>query len=708
MQGTKTDAGVLFEVEGEEPINASLDDNDNPRYQTDSFRMLFMKVLPCCKRFVHDWSDCPFSHPGEKARRRDPKVHQYTGIACPDMKKTGSCPRGDKCPYAHNVFEYWLHPTRYRSQLCNDGPKCRRRVCFFAHTIDQLRVPSSKPLGADEAPELPLLPPGQMEVGPIPVPAAAAPADAPYIHSPSAAHEPPAGSPRPHPAAGSAQTVSFAPPEGFMDVDRSDKLVAAAGGTASSSGDANSGAAMQVVTASLANVKSVIRSGTADRYQVIDMLTSLLRETLQDTPGASAREAMRLAASGPAEPTSAADVPPASDPFTAAARSSFDAPWPNEEASEVAGQAPSAAAISAALSGAPSSAAPAAADAAAAAADPDATDERVAPMRRAGLPAGPLPADEGLLGRPAGPPRQSSAPDTLLTARSTTSSAFASSRPTTTDGTNALLPQPSRGLEMSGRRAAAVSSTHMQAQQKQQQHAAAQQQQQAAQLQQQHQQLIQQLQQRRAALLAQGAYKRGGGSSLPSNVTMGRAQPPNMQGALEEYSRSGDVRVLQQFSALMGSPAVARSLSADYSMQGMYSVPLDASGYDLGGMNARDLHYSDAFAPSQFGDVSGAGYISGVEYNAPRMGSAPAYLDSSEAASDPYGSAYQQMFGSAYSGVFPGGSGAADAAGSPQLPRNRQSFDAYEAGYLAATGALGAAPEGTPPTSNASDWAKQQ
>ncbi|EIE22970.1 hypothetical protein COCSUDRAFT_15840, partial [Coccomyxa subellipsoidea C-169] len=113
-----------------------------------------LQVLPCCKRFVHDWSDCPFSHPGEKARRRDPKVHQYTGIACPDMKKTGSCPRGDRCPYAHNVFEYWLHPTRYRSQLCNDGPKCRRRVCFFAHTIDQLRVPSSKPISSSDAPDL--------------------------------------------------------------------------------------------------------------------------------------------------------------------------------------------------------------------------------------------------------------------------------------------------------------------------------------------------------------------------------------------------------------------------------------------------------------------------------------------------------------------------------------------------------------------------
>ena len=41
-------------------------------------------------------------------------------------------------------------PHRYRSQLCNDGPKCRRKVCFFAHTIDELRVPPSKPFVAPD------------------------------------------------------------------------------------------------------------------------------------------------------------------------------------------------------------------------------------------------------------------------------------------------------------------------------------------------------------------------------------------------------------------------------------------------------------------------------------------------------------------------------------------------------------------------------
>lgn len=44
---------------------------------------------------------------------------------------------------------------------------------------------------------------------------------------------------------------------------------------------------------------------------------------LQDTPGASALDALRLA-SGARSDASAA--PPA-DPFTAAAKSSFDAPW---------------------------------------------------------------------------------------------------------------------------------------------------------------------------------------------------------------------------------------------------------------------------------------------------------------------------------------------------------------------------------------------
>jgi hypothetical protein len=115
-----------------------------------SFFFLFLQVVPCSKRFVHDWTECPFAHPQEKARRRDPKIHTYTGIACPSMKKEGTCAFGDHCPYAHNVFEYWLHPTRYRTQLCNDGSNCRRKICFFAHSLDELRVPACKPFVSPE------------------------------------------------------------------------------------------------------------------------------------------------------------------------------------------------------------------------------------------------------------------------------------------------------------------------------------------------------------------------------------------------------------------------------------------------------------------------------------------------------------------------------------------------------------------------------
>ncbi|EIE23296.1 hypothetical protein COCSUDRAFT_15780, partial [Coccomyxa subellipsoidea C-169] len=120
-------------------------------YKADDFRMYCMKVLPCSKRFCHDWTVCPYSHPGEKAKRRDPRLYSYTGIACPNMKKDQSCTRGDACPYAHNVFEYWLHPTRYRTQLCNDGEKCARKICFFAHTLEELRVPANKPFVPPEA-----------------------------------------------------------------------------------------------------------------------------------------------------------------------------------------------------------------------------------------------------------------------------------------------------------------------------------------------------------------------------------------------------------------------------------------------------------------------------------------------------------------------------------------------------------------------------
>ncbi|TYH08110.1 hypothetical protein E1A91_A08G271800v1 [Gossypium mustelinum] len=126
-----------------------LENPDSPvdAYSCDHFRMFEFKIRKCPRGRAHDWTECPYAHPGEKARRRDPRKYHYSGTACADFRK-GNCWKGDGCEFAHGVFECWLHPARYRTELCKDGPGCKRKVCFFAHSLDQLRVVSSASSGS--------------------------------------------------------------------------------------------------------------------------------------------------------------------------------------------------------------------------------------------------------------------------------------------------------------------------------------------------------------------------------------------------------------------------------------------------------------------------------------------------------------------------------------------------------------------------------
>ncbi|XP_050221020.1 zinc finger CCCH domain-containing protein 54 [Mercurialis annua] len=107
-------------------------------YGSDEFRMFAYKIKRCSRTRSHDWTECPYAHRGEKATRRDPRKVSYIAIACPGFRN-GKCLRGETCEFAHGVFEYWLHPARYRTRTCNAGQFCQRKVCFFAHTPDQLR-----------------------------------------------------------------------------------------------------------------------------------------------------------------------------------------------------------------------------------------------------------------------------------------------------------------------------------------------------------------------------------------------------------------------------------------------------------------------------------------------------------------------------------------------------------------------------------------
>lgn len=92
------------------------------------------------------------SHPTENARRRDPRIYNYAPVPCPAYKK-GICLRGDACSYSHGVYEAWLHPAKYRTQLCKEGLQCRRPVCFFAHSLEDLRQPTLIKFADDEGSE---------------------------------------------------------------------------------------------------------------------------------------------------------------------------------------------------------------------------------------------------------------------------------------------------------------------------------------------------------------------------------------------------------------------------------------------------------------------------------------------------------------------------------------------------------------------------
>ncbi|KAK1437040.1 hypothetical protein QVD17_02825 [Tagetes erecta] len=130
--------GSSIVIKKEYPVDLSLPDMKNGIYNTDEFRMYTFKIKPCSRAYSHDWTECPFVHPGENARRRDPRKYHYSCVPCPEFRK-GSCRQGDNCEYAHGIFECWLHPAQYRTRLCKDEVGCNRKVCFFAHKPEELR-----------------------------------------------------------------------------------------------------------------------------------------------------------------------------------------------------------------------------------------------------------------------------------------------------------------------------------------------------------------------------------------------------------------------------------------------------------------------------------------------------------------------------------------------------------------------------------------
>lgn len=143
----------------EYPADPTLPDMGSAVFSSDAFRMFRFKIQPCARAYAHAWTECPFLHPGENARRRDPRRHAYTAVPCPSARLPGGCPRGDACDFSHGVFETWLHPSQYRTRMCRDGEACVRRICFFAHDQRELRRVPRDASGAGVLPPPPPLPP---------------------------------------------------------------------------------------------------------------------------------------------------------------------------------------------------------------------------------------------------------------------------------------------------------------------------------------------------------------------------------------------------------------------------------------------------------------------------------------------------------------------------------------------------------------------
>lgn len=115
---------------------------NSPQYRTANFMMYGFKVALCSRPGRHQWDECPFAHPTENARRRDPRIFSYSCHECPSYRNTGFCAKGDSCEYSHGIFEARLHPDSFRTVQCKDGSKCRRKICFFYHSEDERRTPT--------------------------------------------------------------------------------------------------------------------------------------------------------------------------------------------------------------------------------------------------------------------------------------------------------------------------------------------------------------------------------------------------------------------------------------------------------------------------------------------------------------------------------------------------------------------------------------
>jgi hypothetical protein len=105
-----------------------------------TYKLYKCPLGPICKL---DKKLCLNYH-GNGDRRRNPNF--YKAELCPNLfeknkrKKDAKCPLNDDCDCAHNLFEYYYHPKKFRTVDCpqeKKGKYCKERlICPYLHESD--------------------------------------------------------------------------------------------------------------------------------------------------------------------------------------------------------------------------------------------------------------------------------------------------------------------------------------------------------------------------------------------------------------------------------------------------------------------------------------------------------------------------------------------------------------------------------------------
>ena len=119
--------------------------------------MYGFKVAMCTKQGRHPWGDCPYAHPTENARRRDPRAFSYSCVECPAYRcaplatvlvPSCRCLLNNLIHQLHTCTARLQHIAKQRLSACAvtiPQPQCS---CHFHHTC---RAPSVLDLRAATA-----------------------------------------------------------------------------------------------------------------------------------------------------------------------------------------------------------------------------------------------------------------------------------------------------------------------------------------------------------------------------------------------------------------------------------------------------------------------------------------------------------------------------------------------------------------------------